>query len=283
VRRSLMCATVEDLALSRIDELLAGGIDLHVQIVLVPRVNDGRVLQHTLTWTAQRPGVLSVGIVPVGFTRYQRRIETSFGQREAAPALLEEVRPWRRRMRGERGMRWVYAADEFYLAAGESLPDWDDYDDFPQFENGIGMVRAFVDELEGLVDEAVLQPLQRAAVTLVTGELFAPVLAGLAPSLGTFGCTARVLAVPNRLLGGNVSVAGLLAGGDIADALLADEGGGEGPYLVPDVAVNDSGLFLDDVTADRLRDRTRKDVRLVSCDAAGLASALSHIASETTG
>jgi hypothetical protein len=84
-------------------------------------------------------------------------------------------------------------------------------------------------------------------------------------------------------LGGNVSVAGLLAGADIADALLAHDDGGDGPYLIPNAAVNDAGLFLDDVTADRLRDLTGKDVRLVSCDAAGLASALSHIASETTG
>lgn len=283
VRRSLMCATVEDHALDRIDELIAGGIDLHVQIVLVPGVNDGRVLQHTLGWTADRPGVLSVGIVPVGFTRYQRRIETSFGQREAAHAVLEDVRPWQRRMRAERGVGWAYAADEFYLAAGERLPEWDDYDDFPQFENGIGMARAFVDELEGLVEEAVLRPQPRATATLVTGELFAPLLTRLAASLRTFGVEARVLPVPNRLLGGNVSVAGLLAGGDIADALLSDGGGDDGPYLVPNVAVNDEGVFLDDVTADRLRDLTRKDVRLVSCDAAGLASALSRIAAETTG
>lgn len=283
VRRRLMCVTVEDLALQRIDELLAGGIDLHTQIVLVPGVNDGPVLQRTLAWAAERPGVLSVGIVPVGYTAHQTRITASYGRREDAHALLAAVLPWQARMRDERGVGWVYAADEFYLAAGAHIPAWDAYDDFPQYENGIGMTRAFVDELAELTDDAVLAPEVRAKATLVTGELFAPVLAGLAPSLAAFGADARVLRVANALFGGNVSVAGLLSGADIAAALEADEGGADGPYLVPDCAVNDHGAFLDDVTLDRLRDLTRKDVRLVSSDAAGLAAALSEIVSETSG
>lgn len=283
VRRRLMCVTTEDLALQRIDELLAGGIDLHVQVVLVPGVNDGAVLQRTLAWAAERPGVLSVGIVPVGYTAHQTRITSSFGRREDAHGLLAAIAPWQKRMRGDRGVGWVYGADEFYLAAGAHIPAWDEYDDFPQYENGIGMTRAFVDELAELVDDAVLAPAVRASATLVTGELFAPVLAGLAPSLATFGAEARVLRVANALFGGNVSVAGLLSGADIAAAIGADEGAGDGPYLVPDCAVNDHGAFLDDFTLDRLRDVTRKDVRLVSSDAAGLAAALSEIVSETSG
>lgn len=283
VRRSLMCAPVEDRALEFVDRLLAGGIELHVQIVLVPGVNDGPALQRTVAWCAERPGVQSVGIVPVGLTRYQERVLRSYNDPEDARAVLEEIEPWRERMHGERGVRWVHAADELYLAAGEPIPLEEEYDDFPQYENGIGMVRAFIDELGALVDDAVLHPEPRVGATLVTGELFAPVLRVLAPLLATFGVTARVMAVPNRLLGGNVDVAGLLGGDDIAQAIVADAEGGEGPYLVPAVAVNDAGLFLDDVTLDRLRDLTHSDVRLVSSDAAGLARALSAIAAESSG
>lgn len=283
VRRRLLCPTVEDRALEMLDRLLGEGIEFHVQIVLVPGINDGAELRRTLAWLAERPGVLSVGVVPVGFTGHGSAITESYDDPAAARAVLDELRPWRELMAQGRGTYWVHAADEFYLNAGVALPPADAYDDFPQYENGIGMVRSFIDDVDALDREAVLLSQPVAVATLVTGTLFAPVLESLVPSLETFGVSARVLAVENRLLGGNVSVAGLLAGSDIADALIADLEGGDGPYLVPDVAVNDHGVFIDDVSAARLCDLTRKDVRLISCDAAGLASALRAIANGTSG
>jgi putative radical SAM enzyme (TIGR03279 family) len=275
VRRSLMCATVEDRALEFMDTLLAGGIELHVQIVLVRGVNDGDVLQETLAWLGQRAGIASVGVVPVGVTRFQKRVAGTFVEPTAAIEVIDALAPWRERMHVERGTHWVHAADEFYLTAGAGLPEWDDYDGFPQFENGIGMTRAFIDE----VAEATTRP-GRAAVTLVTGELFAPVLRTLAPTLGD---GVRVLAVRNRLLGETVTVAGLLSGRDIAAAIAGDDGAAGGPCLVPECAVNDDGLFLDDLTLSDVAEAAGCEVRLVSCDAAGLVSALSTISSSTSG
>jgi NifB/MoaA-like Fe-S oxidoreductase len=186
-------------------------------------------------------------------------------------------------MRAERGLSWAYAADEFYLAAGAELPAWDDYDGFPQFENGIGMVRAFIDEAGEELDR--LEPSACAPaprVTLVTGVFFAPVLSALTGALELTGCEVDLLPVVNDLLGGNVGVAGLLGGDDIARAVHAHRDEAD-VFLVPALAVNDDGLFLDDLTVAQVAARAGSDVRLVSCDAAGLVSALLELSTAKSG
>ena len=277
VRRKLVCATGEDTAVQRLDELLDAGIRFHVQIVLVPGVNDGEVLDETLGWLSERQGVLSVGVVPLGFTAHQVRYQASFGEPAAAAAVLEQLEGWQRRMHGNRGAAWVWPADEFYLAAAREVPSWDEYDDFPQYENGIGLVRAFTDELaQALAEESPL-PATRP-VTLVTGELFAPVLRALAPSLEAAGVRVGVLAVPNRLFGGNVSVTGLLSGVDIARAVTNDSA--DSPYLVPDIVVNSDDRLLDDVRPADLPALAHKDVRVVPTDPFGLVATLRTLAKE---
>lgn len=278
VRSTLVCATVEDRTLERIDQLADGGIELHVQIVLVPGVNDGEELQRTLEWLAQRDAVESVGVVPLGYTSAQQRFARSYQDPKDAAAVLDALELWRSGMAEERGTRWVYAADEFYLAAGREVPSADDYDGYPQYENGIGMVRAFVDEFveaTALADGSPRPGEPARPLAIVTGELFAPVLERLAPRLGDLGVEARVLAVPNAFLGGDVSVAGLLTGRDLVQAVSADLGGAV--YLVPDVVVNSDGLMLDGVAGADLTRLTGKDVFLVPADAASLVEAVQDI------
>ncbi len=94
VRARLVCPTVDDTTLERLDAFLEGGIEIHVQIVLVPGVNDGEVLSETLAWLESREGVLSVGIVPLGYTAHQSRFDRSFTSEEAA-ALITRLLPFR--------------------------------------------------------------------------------------------------------------------------------------------------------------------------------------------
>ena len=263
VRARLICPTVDDRALEVLDTLLGAGIEAHVQIVLVPGVNDGPVLEETLAYLAGREGILSVGCVPMGLTGHQSRFSGSYDAASAA-GVLQIIGRWQGRMRAERGVGWVYPADEFYLLAGADIPPADAYDDFPQFENGIGMVSAFVDEFTPPAGSI------GAAVTLVSGELFAPVLRRTLDSAG-WG-NVRVLPVPNVLFGGNVSVTGLLCGRDIASAVAAD--GAAGTYLVPDVVVNSDGLLLDDMPVGALSGAAGANVRIIGSDAASLTAAL---------
>jgi putative radical SAM enzyme (TIGR03279 family) len=121
VRARLLCAR-EDRALDIFDQLVEGGIDLHVQIVLVPDENDGDELQATLAWLAARDGVRSVGIVPLGYTDHQDLFERSYTDPDSAAAVLDAIDPWSKAMRARDGIGWVYAADEFYLTSGRHCP-----------------------------------------------------------------------------------------------------------------------------------------------------------------
>lgn len=265
VRRGLICSR-EDRALERLDVLLEAGIDVHVQIVLVPGVNDGDELTETLTWLAEREGVISVGIVPLGYTRYQELFSASYERPEAARVVIDQVTPWQDAFRERDGTGQVYLADEFYLNAGAPLPEWELYDGAPQFENGIGMVSNFLAELAA-APEGSLDLSER---TLVTGTLFAPVLATVLAAHDADGAVA-VLAVENRYFGGNVSVTGLLTGVDIVDAIR--DHGARGEYDLPDVIFNADGVTLDDMTLREIAQHSGAHVRLVSSDPAGLLSA----------
>ena len=282
VRTELICAR-EDRALERLDALLEAGIDVHTQIVLVPGVNDGDVLERSLTWLAEREGVLSVGIVPLGYTAHQQRFPSSYESAEDAAAVIEQMRPWQEAFRERDGVSWVYLADEFYLNAGFEVPAAAEYDGFPQYENGIGLVRDWLDEVGNLTDRldaAALRACATAPIALITGELFAPVLERVVAGVRERACISPdrlgVVAVCNSFFGGNVSVTGLLTGSDLVPAI------GSLPMgtvaLVPDIVVNADGLLLDDLPVTELGTQSGREVRLVSCVAGGMLGGLEDAA-----
>ena len=278
VRAELVCAR-QDRALERFDELLGAGIDLHVQIVLVPGINDGVVLDESLSWLAEREGVASVGIVPLGFTAHQERFAASYGDPVAAGAVIDQIEPWQVAFRERDATTWVYLADEFYLNARRDLPPARFYDGYPQYENGIGLLRSFLDEIaelrEDLVRAAARLP-EDVSVVLVTGELFAPVLDRQLGRVRT-GASLSVLPVANRFFGGNVSVAGLLTASDLVPAIASAPA--DAVVLVPSIVANIDGLLLDNVPVAELGTRSGRDVRLLSCNAGGLLEAFSELVS----
>ena len=277
VRQRLVCAR-EDRALDRFDELLGADIDLHVQIVLVPGVNDGPVLQESLSWLAEREGVLSVGIVPLGYTAHQQRFEGSFESSTAAREVIAAVAPWQEAMRVRDGCSWVYLADEFYLNAGLEPPSAEDYDDFPQYANGIGMVRDFMDAMRTSALELATSiadlPLH-LSVTVGTGELFAPVFARELLAIDPARRVA-VVGIRNDFFGGNVGVAGLLTTSDLAHGLAQTPE--DGLVLLPDCIANADGVLLDDRLVASLGTAVGREVRLLSCDVGGLLSGLRDVA-----
>lgn len=134
-----------------LETLLDAGIEFHAQIVLVPNVNDAKVLDETLDWVRAHKNILSVGIVPLGFTKFQNRFSRSFGERNEALAVIEQVAKHQTRWRKERGCTGIHLADEFYLAAfpndvEDHLPPDEYYDGYPQFADGIGMLRTLIDD-----------------------------------------------------------------------------------------------------------------------------------------
>ncbi len=215
-----------------LDRLLAEGIEFHAQIVLVPGQNDGDVLADTLSWAYARSGILDVCVVPLGFTKHQARFNRSFNDPASARAVLDVIIPFQRRALEERGTPWAFAADEFYRNAYGSrllsnLPSTEDYGDFSMFEDGVGIVRSFVDDWEeaeraGLVDRCA-QALARSKVRarIVYGFAMQDVAAPLVAASPLAGLL-EPLFVENEFFGGNVDVTGLLCGCDIIRALARD-------------------------------------------------------------
>ncbi len=228
VRRRLMGKHAAH-GLAAFDRLLDAGIQAHAQIVLVPDENDGAVLEETLAWAYERPGILDVGIVPLGYTRHQCLFDHSFNDPAAARAVLDTLAPFQERALAERGTPWAFAADEFYRNAfGEHLldhlPPAEHYGDFSLFEDGIGIVRSYVDDWKAVhasgAARACAQALEAAGVRAryVVGGAMQPLLDGLvakSPLAGWF----VPLTVENAFFGGNVDETGLLCRCDIADAI----------------------------------------------------------------
>jgi putative radical SAM enzyme (TIGR03279 family) len=204
--------------LPQIDRLGALGIEIHTQVVLTPGLNDGAHLERTVAELGERyPTVQSIGVVPVGLTRYHRGRCRLYTPGEAR-AMVRQIAPLQREYRARHGLGLVYLADEWYLLAKLGVPGDELYDGYPQIENGIGLVRQFLDESRSLSTGRTA--LSVSSCTLICGTLVAPVLR----------CAARRLAVPggvrldvvpaiNRLFGETVTVSGLLGGEDVLAAL----------------------------------------------------------------
>jgi putative radical SAM enzyme (TIGR03279 family) len=243
--------------LPRLERLAKAGIRMHAQIVLCPDLNDGAHLERTVFELAPlHPHVATTAIVPVGLTRHRERLPALRSlTADEARALVATAERWQRRWLADLGSRFVFLADEIYLLADRALPPAAAYEGFPIAEDGIGLVRRFEDGFARAAGRHRARSKGRAAVTVVSGELFAPRLASLLSGAGLDRAAARVAAVRNDFFGSAIGVAGLLTGRDIQRDLAARPDLGRA-VLVPAVAVRDGdGVFLDDATpADLARD-----------------------------
>jgi putative radical SAM enzyme (TIGR03279 family) len=269
-----------DDSLGHLKRMTEAGIEVHIQIVLCPGLNDGEVLAKTVDDLAYGyNSIESVGIVPVGLTGHRDGLyELSAFSKKDAKALIEEVSVRQRKFELEKGRAWVYLADEFYISAGDDLPPLEHYDDLPQIENGIGLSRLFIDEahvaMEGL-DHTL--PVQKLAV--VTGTLFTPVLRRVIEELErTHKLNMEVIAVDNLFFGGYVNVTGLLTGSDIVAAVgawLKEHERLDLLYL-PDVLLNADGLMLDDSTPETVAEKLGLNVKVIESSGAGFISSLAE-------
>jgi len=233
------------------------GIRFHTQVVVVPGYNDGEVLGRTLNdLVTLGPSVLSVSVVPVGLTAHRRGLAELRPVRRAAAALIvDAVARLNQRLRSTTGRGVVYASDEMFILAGRPIPGADYYDDYPQIENGVGLVRQLLDQLPAL---RVSSSLRAKRILLVTGLLARPFIEELAVKLRESGVRAKVKTVANSLLGRSVTVSGLLPGKAIIATLKAARGW-DAALLPPDV-VNSDGVTLDDVSASDMARITARPV-----------------------
>jgi len=238
--------------IEQLTRLADGGIQFHTQMVVVPGLNDGAVLEESLVdlW-ALGDAALSAAVVPVGLTQFSHLYTGKSMDGPMASTILDQVNRWGERALRERGERWVRGSDELYLLAGRELPTEAFYGEFAQIENGVGAVTKLrVRIRDGL---SRLPRIPGRKIGLVTGVSMAPLMPELLAQLtAVTGAHFELIVAENSLFGPTTTTAGLLVGADITRALrdrrdldLA---------LIPAETINDDGLFLDDASFIAVRE-----------------------------
>ncbi|PLX87330.1 MAG: DUF512 domain-containing protein [Desulfuromonas sp.] len=236
-------------------QLVEVGIDIHCQIVVCPGINDGQVLQRSIADLYRlAPRILSLAVVPVGLTRFRHNLP------DLQPLTADDARRIVRLVEAcqadyltRGGSRFVFAADELYLQAGEDFPEIEAYEELWQWENGVGQIAQFRIDAEEVLHEA--EALETHRVHLITGLSFYPDLSCFVQRLRErTGVDIRVTAVHNYFWGERVTVAGLLTAGDIEAHLSGCDP--DDVLLIPDVMLKDDAeIFLDDVSLVELEQK----------------------------
>jgi len=275
LRRRLLGNSSAPDVLVQLQRLAGLGIQVHAQIVLVPGWNDGDSLARSVANLATLyPAVQSIAVVPVGLTKYQRgrlRLYTP----EEAREILAQITPWQANFRRRYGIALVYPADEWYLLTGWSVPTAENYDGFPQIENGVGLVRRFLDGWREVspLDLRGLGGL--GGLTVVCGTLTAPLMQQVMGELAALtGATIDVVSVVNEFFGETVTVSGLLTGRDVIAELRGRSPGDS--ILLPRAMFDAAGeRTLDDLRLDDIQ--VALGVRVaVAGTAAELLDAINH-------
>ena len=259
VRRYLLRNPNAPEIIPQLRQFASHGIEFHTQIVLSPGVNDGSVLQQTLDDLYHfGPAILGCSVVPVGLTEYSKHHlvrEPTAAECRAAIALVEHRAAL---ARAERGISWALGADELYLRAERELPDAAIYDGFDQVENGVGSVRWLQQQIER--GGSGFPEWEGKRIGIVTGTAMAQLMPMvLAPLTQRTGASFELIPVVNTVFGPSVTTAGLLPGAAIQQALRQRE---LDLALLPAEAINDDGLFIDNLSFELLQAGVACELRL---------------------
>ncbi len=228
-----------------------GGIMMNAQIVLCPGVNDGDVLKKSIEdLSTLMPWVHSVSVVPVGISKHRKGLyELTPVTPDKAIEVIDIIERYADKLYAEHGTRVVYGADEFYIKAGRPLPSYESYEDFPQIENGVGMMAQFSREIDLALEEDM--EYTEGKRYIATGNIAKGYIEG-------FVCKIKdkypevdidVIGIDNEFFGEMITVTGLVCGRDIIDQLRGKVDGGE-LLLARNMFKDDCMIFLDDTTLE---------------------------------
>ena len=256
VRRRMMGRNAQR-GMDVLETIMAAGIEIHAQIVLCPGMNDGEELEKTLRFCEEHEQITSLGIVPLGFTKHQNRFSWSYSDKpELARETIAMIRPYQDRAYERFGRHTFQMSDEFYLDAGIEPPEADFYDGYPQYYDGIGMIRSYLDETDDvLATDAERLARVREAIAARSQHLLCLSGASARDTVARFvesprGLAGTVTAIKNRYFGGNVDVTGLIVACDILEQLPQDLSGVM--LFVPKLMFNADGMTLDEYHRDDL-------------------------------
>lgn len=257
-------------ALKKVDKLYEAGIVMNGQIVLCKGINDGAELERSISdLTKYLPQLESVSVVPVGLSKHRDGLyPLEAFTKEDAKEVLATIHKWQEKIYAEHGMHFIHASDEWYILADEALPEEARYDGYLQYENGVGMLRALIDEVDDAIatkkDKGLLPREFWGTISMVTGRLAFPYIQEIANKIMALceGLTIHVYAITNDFFGEQITVSGLLTGQDIIKQL-KDKELGERVLLPENVLRSGEDVFLDNLTVSDLQNALQVDLNIV--------------------
>ena len=241
------------------------GIVMNCQIVLCRGINDGKYLRKSIEDLMQL-NVSSVSVVPVGLSDHREALyPLAAYDKETASEVIDIIEEYQEKAMKEFGIRFVYAADEFYLKAERELPPADDYDGFPQIENGVGLIASMKEEFYDALEDVRTE--SDKTVSIATGYAAYDFISEIAHALEqkVKGLKIKVYKVENTVFGKNITVSGLLCGKDIINSL-KNESLGESLYISKSMLRSGENVLLDDLTTDDLERELGVNVIAVESD-----------------
>ena len=240
--------------LSIMQKFADNGIYMNAQVVLCKGINDGENLKKTLYDLSElHPYVRSISVVPVGLTAYREGLyQLESFEKDDCLLVIDEVTSYSEDFLNRLGTRLVYLADEFYIKAERPIPDFESYEDFPQIENGVGLMATFMYDAAQALEEANSKNTPKSK-TFVTSEIAYDYICDIVDSVKKKfpGLKAEVCKIKNEYFGGKITVTGLLCGSDIINQL-KDKSLGEYLMLSSAMFKDDCDILLDNVTREDL-------------------------------
>jgi putative radical SAM enzyme (TIGR03279 family) len=252
-----------------IKRLAHAKIEMHTQIVLCPGINDRDYLRKSVQdLSVFFPYVKSLALVPVGLTKFRSRLpKINPVSKTYSKEIIRLVDEWQKHFRKQWNCGFVYAADEFFTKAQLDIPDKEYYDEFYQIENGVGIMRQFMDTFKAKHKLLPKNLHKKLKITLITGVSAFSMIKDITDHYlsSISGLSVHPVMVKNDFFGHSVTVTGLLAGKDILKALRKEKKLGE-IILLPPNCLNEDGLFLDNLTPQDLERELKRQVLIGSYD-----------------
>ena len=251
-------------ALKKVDTLYESGIQMNGQIVLCKGINDGEELERSIRDLSKYvPCLQSVSVVPVGLTKYREGLyPLEPFTREDAVKILDTIHRWQDKFYEEYGIHFIHAGDEWYILAGEEMPEEERYDGYLQLENGVGMLRLLENEFEEAYEKVDGDDRDRE-LSIATGFLAYPYIQKMASRIEEKYSNTQIHVYPirNDFFGELITVSGLITGQDLIHQLQNQKLGDR--LLLPcNMFRSQEEVFLDDITLAQVEDalQVRADI-----------------------
>ena len=247
-------------------KLIDAKITVDCQIVLVRDVNDGTQLTKTINdLSSLHPGLRSVAVVPVGLTKHREKlIELKPFDKESATDVVNQVTNLQKNLLKKLGTRFIFIADEFYIQSGNDFPSYEEYEDFDQLENGIGMCRLFKSQVEETVKCIKYKEILKDEITFRTGAAAFELMVELSEIImKKINVKINVVKIINNYFGDRITVSGLTTGKDIIEQL---KGKNYKNLILPRNMINDNLVMLDDMVIEDLEKELNTKVEVCDVD-----------------